>query len=53
MAVGWVGRRGSVFLLTVSLSSPLKIRGFPRSPVGKESAYSAGDPGSIPAGEDF
>ena len=46
MAVGWVGRKGSVFLLTitVSLSSPLKIRGFPRSPVGKESAYNSRDP---------
>ena len=48
--LGWVGRRGSIFLQTgtVSLLSPLKIRGFPRSSVGKESAYNAGDPGSIP-----
>ena len=33
------------------LHSSIQVQGFPDSPVGKESACNAGDPGSIPGWE--
>ena len=44
---------GPVFFLEVSdYFSDLVIMGFPGDSNHKESAYSAGDPGSIPGSED-
>ena len=34
------------------LGRDFRAEGFPGSSAGKESAYNAGDPGSIPGGED-
>ena len=45
---GWEGNYIFTLTLLKQLAFTFSVKGFPNSSVGKESTYSAGDPGSIP-----
>ena len=44
----WLRSWTPTYRTEVNYCSSLDLRGFPHSSIGKESAYNAGDPGSVP-----